>query len=249
MDTWYYLLRQSIRDPHTPIGKTIMPLSRRKILQSASLLSVIAAVPCVVRAQVEPLSVGVNRNIVASIQHVGAPQNVDLSMALAYLYTHGAAGVFIDIVPEPKNGGHAGICFNAAPNANFEWQTLTSSSGAIQELWYRGVGVIFQEDGQIQSEQWVVGPDGKSQPANVATIGYYPKNTVLRVTGTTDISNGKTEIAVYSLNNLGAVVALLGSVTLNVEYIGDRAGVFVIDEQVGTSSPGNIQVQPFAIYH
>jgi phosphohistidine swiveling domain-containing protein len=75
----------------------------------------------------------------------------------------------------------------------------------------------------------------------VNTIGYYPANTVLRVTSTTNKTTGKTDLAVYSVNSSGAVVALLGSITLYAEVIGDRAGVFVI-------GGGNIQTQPYAIY-
>lgn len=227
-----------------------MSLNRRKILQSATALPMVAAIPGIAQAQVAPLSVGVNRNIVASKQYVAAPQNAYFDVGLAYLYTYGAAGVFIDIVPQPKHGGHVGICFNAAPNANFEWQTVSSgpNQGVPQEFWYRGVGVIFQEDGRIQSEQWVVNPtNGMPAATNVNTIGYYPANTVLRVTAGTS-SNGKTDIAVYSVNSSGVVVALLGSVTLYAEYIGDRAGVFVIDGIVDSTVQGNVQVQPYAIY-
>lgn len=202
-----------------------------------------ATLPGYVHAQVAPLSVGANRNIVASTQYVGAPQYQYFNLATAYLYTYSAQGVFIDVVPQATNGGHAGICFHAAPNANFEWQSLSAGPGqaVTQEFWYRGVGVIFQQDGRIQSEQWVVDSDGKPAATNINTIGSFPANTVLRVTSTTNNSTGQTDLAVYSLNSSGGVVALLGSTTLYAEVIGDRAGVFVI-------GGGNIQVQPYAIY-
>lgn len=219
-----------------------MSIRRRQVLQSATLLLLLASIPGMVHAQVAPLSVGVNRNIVAFNQYVGVPQNAYFDLGLAYLYTYGAAGVFIDVVPQPVSG-HVGVCFNAAPNTSGAWQPLSAGPGQpmTQEFWYRGVGVIFHPDGRIQSEQWVIGPDGKSMPANVYDLGTYPGNTVLRVTGTTDASTGKTDIAVYSLNGSGGVVALLGSVTLYASPIGDRAGVFVIGS-------GNVQVQPYAIY-
>lgn len=220
-----------------------MLIQRRRILQSAALLPLVGAVPGLVHAQVPPLAVGVNRNIFATPQYVGHPQYQNFNLGLAYLYTNGAAGVFIDIVPQPANGGHAGICFNAAPNRKSQWQYLHPSSQQppTQELWFRGVGVIFHTDGRIESEQWIETSTGGSGATNFVTLGHYPANTVLRVTATTNPVSNQTDLAVYSLDGAGNVVALLGSITLFAEYIGDRAGVFVI-------GGGNIQVQPYAIY-
>ena len=215
-------------------------MKRRQFVQSAALLPLVAAIPEL--AQAQTLSVGVNANIVAYSQYVGYPQNAYFNLAMAYLYTNNAKGVAIDIVPQATSGGHAGVCFHAAPNSFGQWQQLSAGPGqpATQDLWYRGVGVIFHSDGRIQSEQWVVGSDGKSAPANVYDVGYFPANTVLRVTSTTNYFGG-TIIAVYSLDGSGGVVARLANFNLNAEPIGDRAGVFVI-------GGGNIQVQPYALY-
>lgn len=221
-----------------------MSIRRRQVLQSATLLPLMATIPGYVHAQVAPLSVGVNRNIVASTQYVGAPQNAYFDLAMGYLHTNGARGVFIEIVPQPANGGHAGICFNASPRqSDGAWQPLSAGPGqpVTQGLWFNGVGVIFQQDGRIMTEQWVTTPTGGSGATNLNVIGYFPANTVLRVTATTNTATGQTLLAVYSMNSSGGVVALLANATLNAAPIGDRAGVFVI-------GGGNIQVQPYAIF-
>lgn len=217
-----------------------MSLKRRQFVQSAALLPLMAAIPEL--AQAQNLAVGVNANIVASTQYVGTPQNAYFNLATAYLYTNYATGVAIDIVPEAAVGGHAGVCFHAAPNSFGQWQQLSAGPGqpATQELWYQGVGVIFLPDGRIQSEQWVIGSDGKSAPANVHDVGHFPDNTVLRVTSTTSYFGGTT-IAVYSLNSSGGVVAQLANFSLAASRKSDRVGVFVI-------GGGNIQVQPYALY-
>jgi hypothetical protein len=220
-----------------------MSVKRRTILQAVAFSPLIGATSGVAYAQVAPLAVGVYRNILASTQYVGAPQNAYFNLGAAYLYTNGAAGVFIDIVPQPTNGGHAGICFNAAPNAANQWQYLSPGPNQppTQEFWYRGVGVIFLQDGRIQSEQWVVTATGAPGAININTIGYFPANTILRVTSTTNKTTGQTDLAVYSVNSASVVEALLANVSLQAEVIGDRAGVFVI-------GGGNIQVQPNAIF-
>lgn len=221
-----------------------MSIQRRKVLHSATLMPLMAAIPDFVLAQVTSLSVGVNANIVASTQYVGAPQNAYFNLAMAYLYTNRARGVFIDIVPQPTNGGHAGICFNASPRqSDGAWQPLSAGPGqpATQHIWFNGVGVIFQEDGRIMTEQWITTASGGSGATNLNVIGYYPANTVLRVTATTNLANGQTILAVYSLNGSGAVVAQLAGATLTAAPIGDRAGVFVI-------GGGNVQVQPYALF-
>lgn len=227
-----------------------MPIQRRQVLQSAALLPLMVTIPGIAHAQqVAPLSVGVNRNLIATTQWVGAPQNQYFNLAMAYLQTNRARGVFVDIVPEPTNGGHAGICFNASPRqSDGAWQPIytrkpqSPREPVSQYLWFNGVGVIFQEDGRIMTEQWITDSVGRPAATNLEVIGQpYPKNTVLRVTATTDRATGQTILAVYALNGSGDVVAQLANATLTAAPIGDRAGVFVI-------GGGNIQVQPFAIY-
>lgn len=228
-----------------------MPIQRRQVLQSAALLPLMVTIPGIVHAQqVGPLSVGVYRNLIATTQWVGSPQNRDFDVAMAYLQTNRARGVFIDIVPEPTNDGHAGICFNASPRqSDGAWQPIYTrkpeyliEETANQYLWFNGVGVIFQGDGRIMTEQWITDSAGRPAATNLEVIGQpYPKNTVLRVTATTDLATGQTILAVYALNSSGAVVAQLANATLTAAPIGDRAGVFVF-------GGGNIQVQPFAIY-
>lgn len=217
-----------------------MSLKRRQFVQSAALLPLMAALPEL--AQAQNLALGVNANIVGYTQYVGTPQNAYFNLAMEYLYTNYATGVAIDIVPQAAAGGHAGVCFHAAPNSFGQWQLLSPGPGqpATQEFWYEGVGVIFQSDGRIQSEQWVVGSDGKPTATNVANVGTFPANTVLRVTSTTSYFGGTT-IAVYSLNSAGSVVAQLANFSLTVSRKTDRVGVFVI-------GGGNIQVQPYALY-
>lgn len=220
-----------------------MSIKRRRILQIAAFSPLLGGISGGAHAQVAPLIVGAYRNISAYPQYVGPPQNSYFNLGAAYLYTNGAAGVFIDIVPQAANGGHAGICFNAAPNAANQWQYLSPGPNQTptQEFWYRGVGVIFQQDGRIQSEQWTVSPTGIPGAIHINTIGYFPSNTILRVTSTTNKTTGQTDLAVYSMTSAGVVEALLASVRLQAEVIGDRAGVFVI-------GGGNIQVQPYAIF-
>lgn len=218
-----------------------MSISRRQVLQVATLTPIVAALPNIAHAQVAPLSIGVNRNIVASWQYA-VEQAKSFNLATAYLYTNGARGVFIDIVPEPAVGGHAGICFQASPDTSGTWQHLLDpNTQQTQEFWYRGVGVIFYENGQIYAEQWKVENGAPVGYVSPSPVGTYPKNTVLRVTATTNNATGQTDLAVYSLNSSGGVVALLWSTTLYAEVIGDRAGVFVI-------GGGNIQVQPYALF-
>ena len=226
--------------------KIFMTIQRRKILQSATLLPLMAAVPGVVQAQSAGLAVGAHKVISASSRYVGAPQNQAFQLGLDYLQTNGARGVFFDIVPEATNGGHAGICFHAAPNVSGAWQNIgqgpSPTSPVNQLLWFRGVGVIFQQDGRIQSEQWVVGADGKSAAANVATIGYFPANTILRVATSMNNATRQMLLIVYSVDSsTGDAVAELGRLTLQAEVFTSLAGVFVI-------GGGSIQVQPYALY-
>jgi hypothetical protein len=54
-----------------------MSIRRRQVLQSATLLLLMTSIPGMVHAQVAPLSVGVNRNIVAFNQYVGVPSGGD----------------------------------------------------------------------------------------------------------------------------------------------------------------------------
>jgi len=223
-----------------------MSIRRRHVLQSATLLPLMAAVPGLVQAQSANLAVGAHAIISASSRYVGAPQNQAFPLGLEYLHTNGARGVFFDIVPEATNGGHVGICFHAAPNTSGTWQNLhqgpSSSSPVAQLFWFRGVGVIFQDDGRIQSEQWVVGANGKSTATNVSTIGYFPANTILRVATSMDSATRQMLLIVYSVNSsTGAAVAELGRLTLQAEVFTNLAGVFVI-------GGGSAQVQPYALY-
>ena len=216
-----------------------MAITRRRLVQTTALLPVVSAIPSVSKAQ--DLLVGVNANIVASNTFVGPPQNIYASLGLEYFYTNFASGVAIDIVPQPAAGGHAGICFHASPNSFGQWQAIQSANqSAPQQLWYRGVGVIFQSDQRIQSEQWIIGPDGRPA-ANVRDLGAkFPLNTILRVTSQTSYF-GDTTISVNILNSSGAIVAQLVQFSLRAEVKSDRAGVFV-------AGGGNIQVQPYALY-
>ena len=216
-----------------------MAITRRQLVHTTALLPVVSAIPSVSNAQ--NLLVGVNANIVASNTFVGPPQNIYASLGLEYFYTNFASGVSIDIVPQPAPGGHAGICFHASPNSFGQWQAIQSANQpAPQQLWYRGVGVIFQSDQRIQSEQWIVGADGRPA-ANVQDLGAtFPLNTVLRVTSQTSYF-GDTTISVNVLNSSGAIAAQVAQFSLRAEVKSDRAGVFV-------AGGGNIQVQPYALY-
>lgn len=216
-----------------------MAITRRRLVHATALIPVISAIPSVSKAQ--NLLVGVNANVVASNTFVGPPQNIYANLGLEYFYTNFASGVAIDIVPQPAPGGHAGICFHASPNSFGQWQAIRSANQrAPQELWYRGVGVIFQSDQRIQSEQWIIGPDG-GPAANVRDLGVkFPLNTVLRVTSQTGYF-GDTTISVNVLNSSGIIVAQLAQFSLRAAVKSDRAGVFV-------AGGGNIQVQPYALY-
>lgn len=223
-----------------------MTIQRRKVLQSTTLLPLMAAVPGLVQAQSAGLAVGAHKVITASPTYVGAPQNTYFNLGVDYLQTNGARGVFFDIVPEATNGGHAGICFHAAPNASGAWQELgqgpSHSFPVTQLMWFRGVGVFFESNGTIKSEQWIVKADGKPGATNVNTIGSFPPNTILRVATSMDNATRQMLLIVYSVNSAtGAAVAELGRVTLQAEVLTNLAGVFVIGD-------GSVQVQPYALY-
>ena len=223
-----------------------MTIQRRKVLQSATLLPLMAAVPGLVQAQSAGLAVGAHKVITASPTYVGAPQNKSFNVGVDYLQTNGARGVFFDIVPEATNGGHAGICFNAAPNTYGAWQELgqgpSHSFPVTQLLWFRGLGVFFESNGIIKSEQWIVNADGTPGATNINTIGSFPPNTILRVATSMDSATRQMLLIVYSVNSAtGAAVAELGRVTLQAEVLTNLAGVFVI-------GGGSVQVQPYALY-
>jgi len=227
-----------------------MTIQRRKVLQSATLLPLMAAVPGFVHAQSAGLAVGAHKVITASPTYVGAPQNKYFNLGVDYLQTNGARGVFFDIVPEATNGGHAGICFHAAPNASGAWQELglgpSHSYPVTQLMWFRGVGVFFEpngtNNGTIKSEKWIVKADGQPGATKVDPIGSYPLNTILRVATSMDSATRQMLLIVYSVDSAtGAAVAELGRVTLEAEVFTNLAGVFVI-------GGGSIQVQPYALY-
>lgn len=227
-----------------------MTIQRRKVLQSATLLPLMAAVPELVQAQSAGLAVGAHKVIYATSRYVGYPQNKVFQVGLDYLQTNGARGVFFDIVPEAAQGGHAGICFNAAPNTSGVWQNVGQgplpSDPVNQLLWFRGVGVFFEpngtNNGTIKSEQWIVNADGTPGATNINIIGSYPLNTILRVATSMDSATHQMLLIVYSVDSAtGAAVAELGRVTLQAEVFTNLASVFVI-------GGGSIQVQPYALY-
>lgn len=216
-----------------------MLITRRQLVRTTALLPVVSALPTASKAQ--DLLFGVNANIVASNTYVGNPQNIYANLGFEYFYTHFASVVAIDIVPQPSPGAHAGICFHAAPNSFGQWQAIQSANQpAPQELWWRGVGVIFQSDQRIQSEEWIIGSDGKPA-ANVRETGMkFPLNTILRVTAQTGYF-GDTTITVNVLDSSGSIVTRLVHFSLRAAVKSDRVGVFI-------AGGGNIQVQPYALY-